>query len=305
MNVSIIMPTYNNTKMLASTLAAFEKVEFPVGSELIIVNNNSTDDTANTVKLFSKRLPIVYAFEGKKGVSSAKNRGIGMAKGELLIFTDDDVRPVPSWIKAYVSAYQKNPRGYFWGGPIESEFQGQKPDTRLLKFAPPSVKGLTFGSKERLLGGNEWLAGANWACPADVFSQVGLFDDAVGPYPDAPLVLTGEETDLQRRLKDIGYKSLYLPDVLLLHVVPPQKCTLKHVANRAEATGRNLRRISPIKRSAKMLRGVPLWRYRRCIESWLRAWAKRIVGRDWYPDYITYRMDKGFLIGMPESSGRK
>lgn len=303
MSVSIVMPTYNNADMLASTLAAFERVDFPKSSELIVVDNNSADHTAETVRRFSERLPVRYAFEATRGVSSAKNRGIRMAKGELLIFTDDDVRPVATWIAAYVSAYRKNPSGFFWGGPIESEFQGPLPEERLWKFAPPSVKGLNFGVEERLLEANEWFAGANWACPADALSWVGLFDEAVGPYPCAPVALVGEESDLQRRLRVSGYTSLYLPAASLRHVVPARKCTLKHVADRAEAYGRYSRAIAPVEGGARTLRGVPLWRYRRCIESWVRAWAKRIAGRDWYPDYISYRSDRGFLLGLPARRG--
>ena len=303
MPVSIVMPTYNNADMLASTLAAFERVNFPKSSELIVVDNNSADDTAETVRRFSGRLPVRYTFEATRGVSSAKNRGIRMAKGELLIFTDDDVRPVATWIAAYVSAYRKNPSGFFWGGPIVSEFQGPLPEERLLKFAPPSVKGLNFGVEERLLGANEWFAGANWACPADALSRVGLFDEAVGPYPGARVSLNGEESDLQMRLKGGGYAGLYLPEASLRHVVPARKTTLKHIAVRTEASGRFARVNTPLEKGKGTFRGVPLWRYRRCVERWLRAWAKRIAGRDWYPDYISYRFDKGFLLGIPERPG--
>jgi glucosyl-dolichyl phosphate glucuronosyltransferase len=298
MRVSIVLPTYNNAKMLGSTLAAFECVDFPEGSELIVVDNNSTDTTAVTVRSFSGRLPLRYAFEANRGVSSAKNRGICMSKGELLIFTDDDVRPVANWIFTFVSAFCHNPSGYFWGGPIESEFQGALPDERLLKFAPFSVKGLSFGTKERLLGDNEWFAGANWACPADALSQVGLFDETVGPYPGARVSLNGEETDLQMRLKIGGCSALYLPEASLRHVVPARKTTLKHIAARAEANGRFERRNSPFEKGTGTFCGVPLWRYRRCAERWAKAWTKRISGRDWYPDYISYRFDKGFLLGQ-------
>lgn len=91
MNVSVIIPTFNNAVMLATTLLAFERVQFPESTELIVVDNNSTDDTADTVKSFLVRLPVRYAFEPNKGVSAAKNRGLRMAGGKLLIFTDDDV----------------------------------------------------------------------------------------------------------------------------------------------------------------------------------------------------------------------
>jgi glucosyl-dolichyl phosphate glucuronosyltransferase len=299
MDVSVIMPTFNNAAMLETTLSAFKRVHFPEGTELIIVDNNSTDDTGKTVRRFSERLPLRSAFEANLGVSSAKNRGIRMATGELLIFTDDDVRPAPTWITTYVNAYRKNPRGFFLGGPIESEFQGALPEERLLRFAPLSVKGLSFGVEQRLLEDNEYFLGANWACPADALSKIGLFDEAVGPYPGARVSLSGEETDLQMRLREGGYAGLYLPEASLRHVVPAWKLTLKHIAARAEANGRFVRVNAPLQKVKGSFRGVPLWRYRRCVERWLRAWVKRIAGRDWYPDYISYRYDRGFLLGLP------
>jgi GT2 family glycosyltransferase len=301
MDVSIILPTFNNAKMLATTLAAFEQVQFPQTAELIVVDNNSRDDTAKVVESFTPRLPIRYAFEPNKGVSAAKNCGLRMAKGRLLIFTDDDVRPGPVWLTTYLSAYRKNTEGFIWGGPVVSEFEGPMPDPRLLRFAPYSVKGLDLGDRERVLDDHEWFIGANWGCPAEAMSRVGPFNEAIGPYPGATVVLAGEETEMQRRFRAAGYKSMYLPATTLRHVVPARKCTLEHAANRAEAGGRLARAMAPVERGVGTLYGVPLWCYRKCAERWLLAWIKRISGRDWYPDYISYRADLGFLKGMPSN----
>ena len=76
MDISVILPTYNNSKMLVRTLLAFENINFPKNSELIVVNNNSNDNTEDTIRSFSERLPIVYVFEPKQGTSVAKNKGI-------------------------------------------------------------------------------------------------------------------------------------------------------------------------------------------------------------------------------------
>jgi glucosyl-dolichyl phosphate glucuronosyltransferase len=297
MDVSVIIPTFNNAKMLASTLSAFEHVHFPEAAELIVVDNNSIDDTEKTVRQFSERLPLRYAFEPIQGISSAKNHGIRIARGALLIFTDDDVRPVDAWIATYLSAYRKNPTEHFWGGPIESEFQGALPDKRLWKFAPFSVRGLSYGTNKRLLAPDEYFLGANLACSADALSQVGLFDVALGLNPGAQVSLTGEETNLQMRLKREGYAGIYLPDASVRHVVPARKTTFKHFAARAEALGRFERVNAPFEKGKCTFRGVPVWRFRRCVEKWVKAWLKRFAGRDWHSDYILYREDRGFLLG--------
>ena len=184
-----------------------------------------------------------------------------------------------------------------------SEFEGPVPDERLLRFAPPSVRGLCFGAGERALAPDEWFIGANWSCTPDALWLVGGFNEAIGPYPGARVALVGEETDLQRRLRAAGYTGLYLPAALLRHVVPARKCTLEHLAARAEAGGRYSRTITPVERGPRTLRGIPLWRYRKCVERRIRAWVMRIAGRDWYPDYISYRADLGFLLGLPAGRG--
>jgi len=303
MDLSVIIPTYNNAEMLARTLAAFERLDFPEASELIVVDNNSRDTTAKIVKGFSGRLPVRYVFEPQQGIAAAKNTGISAARGGLLVFTDDDVRPCTEWLTIHLSAYRQNPRGVFWGGPVVSEFEGRAPEERLLRVAPPSVRGLDYGARARLLEENEWFIGANMAFTSKAVAEVGGFDTTLGLNPKRRIVLGGEETDIQRRSRAAGYRAMYLPAASLRHVVPAKKCTVEHVAGRAEALGRYLRGIAPVERGEKTLRGVPLWRYRRCIETWVRAWAKRIAGRDWYPDYMSYRIDKGFLLGLPAPRG--
>ncbi|MDY0093816.1 MAG: glycosyltransferase [Candidatus Vecturithrix sp.] len=303
MNVSVVIPTFNNAKMLATTLAAFEHVVFPEKTELIVVDNNSKDTTKETIISFSDRLPIKYVFEKKQGISAAKNAGISLARGRLLIFTDDDVRPCSAWIKSYWSAYTQDNKKLYWGGPIESEFDGPKPDASLLRFAPPSVRGLDLGTCTRLLEPNEWFVGANIAVSADTFNEMGGFDTTLGLDPSTGIVSVGEESDLQRRLKLAGYRAMYLPDASLRHVVPHQKSSLKHIADRAEACGRYMKAISTETNEGRTFRGLPLWRYRKCAERWLSAWMKRMTGRDWYPDYISFRADLGFIRGDAGNKG--
>lgn len=305
MNVSIILPTFNNALMLQSTLFSFESVIFPEGSELIVVDNNSTDDTRKIVENFTGRIPIRYAYEPQQGVSAAKNMGLRLALGHLLIFTDDDVRPDPNWIITHLSAYRRNPVGFFWGGPVISEFEGPHPDARLLSIAPASVRGFSLGTAERPLRAGEWFIGANWACTAEALSRVGGFDEAVGPYPGAPVVLTGEETDLQRRLKAAGYTGLYLPAAPLRHVVPARKSTLAHVLQRAESWGHYLGCTASADSVGRTIYAVPLWQYRKCFASWSLAWLKRAAGRDWYQDYKQYRVARGFIRGMAEQQASR
>src|SRR5205809_6816608 len=93
-DLSVIVCTRNNAARLELTLDAISRCRIPCGVtfELIVVNNNSTDDTDKVVNAWRGRLPIVYIEEKQDGQNHARNAGICVARGKLVVFTDDDVR---------------------------------------------------------------------------------------------------------------------------------------------------------------------------------------------------------------------
>lgn len=100
-NVSVIICTHNNADSLRKTLHAFGQVRLPeeLSVELIVVDNASTDETAGVSKEVVHGLAINYVFEPKKGLSNARNAGLAAARGEAILFTDDDVIPSHDWIE--------------------------------------------------------------------------------------------------------------------------------------------------------------------------------------------------------------
>jgi len=153
MNISVILCTWNNSARLGVTLRAFLGLELSetVSWELVIVNNNSNDDTRGVVSQYADSLPITYVEEPKQGLSHARNAGLAKAAGELVVFADDDIKPCNGWLNTYWQAYCINPEGYFWGGPIVSEFEESPHDMELIRLAPCSVRGLDWGPDERFL----------------------------------------------------------------------------------------------------------------------------------------------------------
>ena len=93
MDISIIICTYNRAEHLADTLESLFKLNFPpsVSVEILAVDNNSSDSTADVVNRFQINHPsISYIFEATAGLSHARNRGIKEAKGNIITFIDDD-----------------------------------------------------------------------------------------------------------------------------------------------------------------------------------------------------------------------
>lgn len=301
MNVSVILCTWNNSERLGITLQAFLDLELSEQRywELVVVNNNSTDATRDVVNHFTGCLPIKYVEEPKQGLSHARNAGLANATGELVIFTDDDVRPCKRWLDTYWQAYRVNPEGCFWGGPIVSEFEEPPRDMVLISLAPCSVRGLDWGPNQRFLAEREFFISANFGCPAKYLDIVGGFDPSLGLNPATGKVLVGEESDLMNRLEALGLKALYLPDASIQHFVPKSKMTLEHIASRAEAYGRTLASDEDC-RSATLLFGAPRWMWFRLLVLLKDYWLSRVTGQRGYKEYLAYRRLRGNLLALLE-----
>jgi len=107
MKVSLIIPVFNEEKYITLCLESLEKqIEKP--NEIIIVDNNCTDNTINIVKKYKKSLPIKIVKEKKKGVVFARNKGFSKAKGDILTRCDADSILPKNWIKKIKEDFSKN-----------------------------------------------------------------------------------------------------------------------------------------------------------------------------------------------------
>ena len=110
MDATIIVCTYNRCESLRDTLRALraQEVGKPGLWEVIVVDNNSKDQTALAVEEFRRVWPLLrYEFEPMQGLSHARNHGIAAARGDLLLFTDDDVLPDPDWLEHTLAGIEK------------------------------------------------------------------------------------------------------------------------------------------------------------------------------------------------------
>src|SRR5215831_9265255 len=153
MDVSVAICTWNRARVLDRTLRQMCRLEIPEGLtwELLVIDNNCTDDTPAVVESYADRLPIRRLVETTQGVASARNRTLGAARGELLICTDDDVLVDERWVVAYLSAAERWPDAGYFAGVI-------KP---LYEVEPPGW----FRDNEDQL--KEWVGGAKDHGPAE------------------------------------------------------------------------------------------------------------------------------------------
>ena len=105
-SISVVLCTFNNSNSLALALKelADQKVPVDASVEIIIVDNNSPDNTAAVVAPFLNHphIRFSYVFEGQQGLSFARNSGVFKASGEYILFTDDDAAIPSDWIAEYI-----------------------------------------------------------------------------------------------------------------------------------------------------------------------------------------------------------
>jgi glycosyltransferase involved in cell wall biosynthesis len=222
--VSIIICTYNRdayikesiTKVLEQDL---DKTHF----ELIVINNNSTDRTDEICQLLLKQFKNTafhYFIEKNQGLSFARNRGIKEAKGEILVFIDDDAMVEKDFIGNLLTFYRLHPEVSATGGRIHPLYEAQKPNW-LSSFLMPLISVIDLGNRAKPFRFKRYPIGANMAFRKIVIENVGNFNILLGRSGDN--LQGGEEKDLFLRIRANGKSIWYVPDAIVHHVIPASR----------------------------------------------------------------------------------
>ncbi len=225
--LSIIICTYNRDKYIFGALENIAKNDFPYQEyEIILVNNNCTDNTEVECKRFQEAYPNVvfrYFIETNQGLSHARNRGIAEAIGDYLVFLDDDSFVQANYLSTLSNYLQQYPDAAAFGGRIIAEFEtGIEPDW-MTPWGQSWVSAINLGKKVTLFEGKKYPIGANMGFRKDIINKIGLFNVNLGRSKKN--LLAGEEKDLFERIKALGEKIYYFPETLVHHVIPPQRTT--------------------------------------------------------------------------------
>ena len=124
MYITVGICTWNRAHLLDQALTSMHKLRIPNGVEweLLIVNNNCTDDTDNVIAKHKAYLPVRRLFERQPAKSFALNHAIREARGEYILWTDDDALVDPGWVVAYSEAFNRWPNAAIFGGPVRPWF---------------------------------------------------------------------------------------------------------------------------------------------------------------------------------------
>ena len=292
MKYSIVIATYRRAADLGATLASLAALQPDGAWEVIVVDNNSPDDTRGVVERAARTFPVElrYLFEREQGRSPALNAGIRAARGEIVATTDDDVRVPADWLNRAAEGLERLRCDYvggrvlpIWGGPrpvwLPNRGGKQWAVIALLDYGTQPIE---FGARVPL--------GVNMAFRRSAFDTAGLFDPNTGRK--AGTLLGQEVREWCIRARAAGLRGFYVPDMWLEHIIPADRLCKAYfrrwfywrgisraiLYERAgldmEAPERTTLDFSKVPHVA----GVPRYLYRKALSSigaWLRATLKR------------------------------
>jgi glycosyltransferase involved in cell wall biosynthesis len=294
--VSVVICTYNRAAMLDAALRSLVQVDSPPALpwEIVVVDNNSTDDTVEVIRRWEARgpIPVIGVRETRQGKSYALNRGIATARGELLAFTDDDVTFDRGWLRELAASFEApDVMGVggrieaVWAGPAPAWWSGKGP-YRLHAAVVYFDEGPQAVDLRKMLP-----VGANMAFRRVVFERHGGFREDLGPVPGA--LIRGEDSEMARRAMKGGERIVYSPRALVYHPVETSRATRSYFRRWYRDFGRTRARWEGRPFSRVYWFGVPRYMFRQLAES-----AGRAMSRAFGPNGFYWELQMHELMGQ-------
>lgn len=273
MKVTVILCTYNRCQSLQKALTSAAAMVLPesVEWEILIVDNNSNDQTRETVEDFISRYPgrFRYLFEPQPGKSHALNAGIRDSRADVLAFMDDDVVVHEDWLNK-LTAPLRNGEWVGTGGRILPNWSCPAP--RWLKPNGARAAGplVSFHPMEQAGEMFEAPIGTNMAFRGEMFEKYGNFRTDLGPRPGTEL--RNEDTEFGERLLAAGERLRYEPSAMVYHPVTETRLKKEYFLawwlNKGEA---NIRQFGVRPGTKYRIAGIPLYLVRR-FARWTLKW---------------------------------
>jgi glycosyltransferase involved in cell wall biosynthesis len=226
---TIQLCTYNRAALLERVLDACFEQTIPASSyEVVVVNDGSTDGTAQTLERLAKRATcaLVVVEQPNAGLAAGRNAGIARARGDRIIFIDDDVLPLPNFVEEHLRSHASHLQAIVRGGAINVESFDELP--------PPvwSIKNYS--------GNYFWTT--NVSVPLDTIRTIGGFNEAFSEYG-------WEDIDVGLRLRACKVRAVFNPRALVYHYKPrPSSAQVPGMIEQARAQARTavtLARLHP------------------------------------------------------------
>lgn len=299
MYISVAICTWNRCEMLGRTLEQMTRLVIPAGVEweLLVINNACTDATDHVAAAFADRLPLRLLHQPTPGKSHALNLAADQARGEYILWTDDDVLVSEGWIAAYHDAFVQWPDAAVFGGTIEPWFDGNPPVwlEQILPRVGNAYAIRSLGAEAIPLESPEVMPfGANMAVRT-VDQRRFRYDPDIGPRPGSGL--RGEETQLVNQMLGAGLQGWWVPQARVRHWIPKHRQTTQHLRDYYGGWGEYLVWSDPVHtHDGVLLFGQPRWVWRGIIEGEVKFQVRRLLRQRpevWIDDLISASIARG------------
>jgi glycosyltransferase involved in cell wall biosynthesis len=271
-DVTVILCTYNRCQSLAKVLDNVAAQTLPkwIEWEVIVVDNNSSDETKSVVDGFCRRYPerFRYLFESNQGLSYARNAGLRKARGEVVAFIDDDVTIEPTWLRNLTGPF-RNGEWVGVGGRIVPDWPCTPPcwvpQNEWYGMAPLVIFDLGLEAVPL----RDAPFGANMAFRRRLFERYGNFRTDLGR--SAKNLLGNEDTEFGRRLLAAGERLKYEPTAVVHHPVTQNRLKREYFLTWWFNKGRaDIRETGVAAHTKWFVSGIPLYLFRRLVVGTVR-----------------------------------
>ena len=300
MDCSVVIATYNRSGLLADTLqslCAQQVVPRALQWEMVVVDNNSSDTTRETVRRVGETssVPIRYEFEPRQGQSFARNSGIEAAKGAVILFTDDDILPDRGWVSGMLDALTTD-RLDGVGGRVLPQWEADVPPW--LSSRPDLLSWLALVEEDKPcrleypLSPTRRIVGASMAFRREVFEEFGRFQTSLGHR--GRRLYGEEEVEFVHRLLLNGKRIGYEPSAVVHHRIGASRLRKSFFIRRYFDHACGKARHARTENEAGIL-GVERWRYRHVLSS---GWTALVHAGLRRPDAFSLQLGLALEAGM-------
>jgi len=241
--ISVIICTYNRALYLTEALnSLYQQTLTKQFFEVIVVNNNSTDNTEALCKAYIQTHPdmqLIYLNEKEQGASFARNTGAAKASSPLLCFMDDDAIANDDYLSRIVQFFETHPNTGGLGGKIIPKYIPAEPGW-MSHYVSSMVGNFDYAPQVSAFKPGKYPLESNMVVPKHLFDKINGFNTAL-PGVKGELRIGGEGKDFFFRLQALGQQVYYDPNIIVHHVVEVSKLTPAYLYRVASGYGRGER----------------------------------------------------------------
>ncbi|MDY3979400.1 MAG: glycosyltransferase [Tidjanibacter sp.] len=241
--ITLLIATYNRGERIRQTLdSILDQTLAKEYWEVVVVNNNSSDDTPNVVGEFIASHPeidIRLVDEPRQGLSFARNRGIDASTGDYIAIADDDEILDKDFLATYFDFLDTHPFVVAAGGEMIPYYVDGKPHWISRYTERPIAGTLNLGKRQRVFPKGRSFIGGNMALRRSAIDFYGRFNTELGRR--GTKLLGGEEKDLFMRYYAAGEDIYYLPQAKILHIISKEKLSRKYFTSLCYRIGQSER----------------------------------------------------------------